>query len=208
MFSVLIIDSQPVVRLGLRIWLTEEFANSSVREASSFEEALLAITKQPWTVVLVDVSNSGGDGLQLVQQIRQRRPATRTLVISSHLDPNFERHALRCGAWGVISKGADREEVIRAVRMVLVAKKYVRTVLGGSVPTPSDGDGEMSPEMLSSREYAVLRELAAGKSPTEIATAFQLSVKTVSTYKRRIFDKLRFDSVPDLVRYALDHDLC
>jgi two-component system, NarL family, invasion response regulator UvrY len=203
MASVLIVDDNLLVRLGLKQLLTQEYRNLVFGEAKNSEEANPLLAGRIWDVIAIRVSITGQDGFQMLQAIRQFYPATRVLILSPHTDQRDALRARQLQASGYVRKDSSRTELLKAFRSVLAGKEYF-------VNLPPDGPGvKPTPEHsgLSTRERDILLGCVAGKRIVEIASELNLSIKTVSTYKRRGLDKLQLKSVSDLVRYAIDHHL-
>jgi DNA-binding NarL/FixJ family response regulator len=201
--SVLIVDDYLLVRQGLKQILSQEGRGFVIGEAKTSDEATVRLARQPWDLVILDIAISGKDGFHVLQEIRRRHPSTRVLVLSMHADSEDAVRAQQMGAWGYVSKNASRADFLGAFKSVFSGKKYFEGHIspGIGVKTVPRHAG------LSTRESAVMLALAAGKRATEIAAESNLSAKTVSTYKRRVLDKLGLESTADLVRYVIDHKL-
>lgn len=200
MLSILTVDDHAVVRQGLRHMLGMEFRDLVFGEARTAPEALAALAKRSWSLVVLDIALADAEGFDLLQQIRSLYPDRKVLVFSVHFEPEYATRAKRLGADGFVSKSASRADLIKAVRKVLDGGAYFRppvSVEPAPAPLPD----------LSAREHRVLLAIAAGHHIGDIAADMTLSIKTVSTYKHRIFNKLGLTSTADLVRYAIDHHL-
>jgi two-component system invasion response regulator UvrY len=204
----LIVDDHAIIRQGLKQILADAFKKSVFGEAENGNEALKKIPDQPWDVVLLDISMPGGNGLDVLQQLVGARADMAVLVLSMHPEDQFALRALKGGAAGYITKNTASEEVVGAVKRVLTGGKYISSALAESLAaglTPASG---RSPhETLSQREAQVLLLIAVGKSTKEIASDLVLSVKTVSTYRSRILDKMKFKTNADIIRYAMHEKL-
>jgi DNA-binding NarL/FixJ family response regulator len=203
MTSVLIVDDHLLVRQGLKLMLSQEFRDLVFGEAKNNDEAALRLAKRSWDLVILDIALPGKDGFHVLQEIRRRHPSMRVLVLSMHADPQYAVRAQQLGASGYVSKNAGRAELLRAFKAVLAGKEYFEALpsAGTSAETVS---GHAA---LSARENSVMLAFAAGKRPGEIAADLNLSAKTISTYKRRVLDKLELHSTAELVRYVIDHGL-
>jgi two-component system, NarL family, invasion response regulator UvrY len=204
--SVLIVDDSLLARHGLRHLLSQEHRGLVFGEAKSFEEATAYLAKRPWDVVVIEVSMPGHDGFQMLQEIRRSYPATRVLILSPQTNPEHAFRARQLKATGYVGKNSLRGDMLRAFRSVFEGKEHF-------LDTNHDGSGAWAMPVplrppLSGRERDVLVACVAGKRVGEIAADLNLSIKTVSTYKRRILNKLQLKSVADLVRHAIDHKLC
>jgi DNA-binding NarL/FixJ family response regulator len=199
--SVLIVDDNSLVRLGLKRLLDQEYRGLVFGEAKNSEEAAAHLASRTWDVILIMVPIAGQDGFKMLQAIRQFYPATRVLILSPHADQQDALRARQLQASGYVRN--SRTELLKAFESVLTGKKHF-------VGLPPDGPGAKPtpiPSGLSTRERDILLRCVAGKRIGEIASELNLSIKTVSTYKRRGLDKLQLKSVSDLVRYAIDHQL-
>lgn len=199
--SILIVDDHLLVRQGLKQMLGQEFRGLVFGEAKTSGEAATRLARQPWDLVILGIALPGKDGFYVLQEIRRKCPSTRALVVSMYADPQYVARARQMGASGYVSKSAGRAELLRAFKAVLAGKEYFRDPIGTVAGTEPRHAG------LSTREHAVMLAFAAGKRATEIAADLHLSVKTVSTYKRRVLDKLKLGSTADLVRYVIDQRL-
>ena len=201
--SVLIVDDHLLVRQGLKQTLSHEYRSLVFGEAKSSDEAAVRLARQPWDLVILDIAIHGQDGFYVLQDIRRCHPSTRVLVLSMHADPQYAARAQQLGASGYVCKDADRADLLRAFQTVLAGKKYF-----ANLPSPGTAAETLPGHAgLSTREYAVMLALVAGKRPGEIAAELHLSVKTISTYKSRLFNKLGLHSTADLVRYVIGHKL-
>jgi two-component system invasion response regulator UvrY len=202
MSNVLIIDDHPVFRQGLRQIIAEEFPGTNCGEAGDSDQAMTQLARNKWDMVVLDISMPGKNGLQILSDIQMQVPDCRVLVLTMHPQEQFAQYFQRLGAAGYITKNRARTELVRAFRNVLKGKTYparsaerVRAV-GSSV-------ADCRHHGLSEREFAVMIALAEGKRPTDIARELDLSIKTVSTYKRRILDKMHMQASAELTRYAI-----
>jgi two-component system invasion response regulator UvrY len=203
---VLLVDDHPLIRQGFRRILHGAFSDLVLGEAETGEEALERFTGEPWDLVVLDLSLPGVSGLEVLRKIRGLRPDTRVIIISVHPPTHFARRALAAGAVAYIEKRAATEEMIKAVAEVLAGRTYVSP----STP-PADvteaGAGRVPHEQLSDREYQVLCMLGVGKTVSQIAGELDLSVKTVSTYRARILEKMELGTTSELMHYVIDHGL-
>jgi len=202
--SILIVDDHLLIRYGLRQMLSHEYRGLVIGEAKSAEEAEIWLAKRPsWDLVILALALPGQDGFYVLQEIRHRYVSTRVLVLTMHADPHYALRARQMGASGYVCKSASRGDLLKAVKSVLAGKEYFgdfssRGTVSEIVPRHA---------CLSTREYAVMLAFAEGKRASEIASELNLSAKTVSTYKRRLLNKLELHSTADLVRYVIDQRL-
>jgi two-component system invasion response regulator UvrY len=203
--SVLIVDDNLLARHGLRHLLGQEHRGLVFGEAKTGEEAAAHLARRPWDVVVIEVSIPGHDGFQMLQEVRRSYPSTRVVILSPQGNPEHAFRARQLQASGYVGKNSLRAELLKAFRSVLEGKEhFVDTSYNGSGAWAMAGP--LRPP-LSGRERDVLLACVAGKRVGEIAADLNLSIKTVSTYKRRILNKLQLKSVADLVRHAIDHKL-
>ncbi len=207
MFSVLIVDDHVVVRQGLKQILSEEFCEAEFGEAQHADEAMNQVQRRHWDVIILDINIPGRSGLEILEDIRRTSPETHILVLTMYPERQYAMRALRLGASGYMTKDSPRSEFITAFRKVLEGGKYVDSVISEALVTDLARSQPKPHELLSAREYKVMVGLAAGKRVTDVAAEMHLSVKTISTYKRRIFQKMQINSNSELTRYAIGNNL-
>ena len=197
--SVLIVDADLLSREGLKRVLRQEYRNVEFGEARTADEALVRIKAQHWRLVILDTSLPDNDGFAVLQEFRRHRPETAVLMRSIDGDSVHGARSRELGAAGYISKSCGRSDLLKAFRSVLDGKDYFNKSVTYHRPAVQAN--------LSAQELRVFLALAAGSRPGEIASELSLSAKTVSTYKRRIMDKLDLKSIADLVRYQITNKL-
>jgi two-component system invasion response regulator UvrY len=206
--SVLIVDDHAIIRQGLRQILADAFPNATFGEAGDANAALEKIAGQRWDVALLDITMPGRSGLDILKQVVNAHPNTAVLVLSMHPEDQYAVRVLKIGAAGYITKDTVSDEVVTAVRKVLAGGKYVSAALAETLAAGLNASAEGAlHEALSDREYQVLRLIAVGKSVKEIGFELSLSVKTISTYRMRIMEKMRLKTNADLIRYAMHQKL-
>jgi two-component system invasion response regulator UvrY len=202
--SVLLVDDHALVRRGLRELLADEFPGAVFTEAGTGAEAVEQIGRTAFTLVMLDLSIPGRDGLDVLKEFHERLPKLPILVLSVHAEEQYAVRALRAGAAGYITKECAPEELSKAIRKVLTGGRYVSSSLAERLATNLSNDaGRPLHESLSDRELQVLRMVAVGKSVKQIGMHLALSEKTISTYRARILEKMDMLSNADLMRYAL-----
>ncbi len=205
---ILIADDHIIVRKGLRQILLEEFKSAIIEEVGDAEDMIKKIITSEWDVVISDLSMPGRSGLEALQQIRQLHPNLPVLILSIHPEDQYALRVLKAGASGYLSKDLAAEELVTAVRRVLLGKKYITPSIAEKLVAAIDQDSEKLPhEYLSDREFSVLKSLAAGRSVSEIAESLFLSVTTISTYRARLMTKMNMKNNADLTLYALENKL-
>ncbi len=204
MIRVLIADDHAIVRQGLRQILADEPDMTVAGEAASGEE-LLALARQGGADILVlDLSLPGMSGLEVLHEVKHLLPRLPVLVLSVYGEDQYAVRAIKAGASGYLTKETAPEELVRAIRMVIQGEKYLGPGLASRLADIVAGVRAEKPhELLSDREFEVMRLLALGKRVNEIAGEMNLSPKTVSTYRRRVLDKMHMAGNPDLVQYAV-----
>lgn len=208
MIRVLIADDHAVVREGLKR-IVEGTGDISVEgEAGSGEELLRKIGNTPCDVVVMDLAMPGMPGLEVLREIRRRKPQLPILILSMYPADQYAVRTLSDGASGYLHKGDPPSELVKAIRTVVRGRRYISEPVAESLASHVNGTAEKAPhERLSNREFQVLRLLASGQGVSEIARELQLSVKTVSTFRARVLEKLGLAHNAELVRYALEHGL-
>lgn len=200
---VLIADDHAVVRRGLKQILALELDAVQVGEAADAAELRRELQRQKWDLVVMDLSMPGADGLELLKDLKRSHADVPILVLSMHAEDQFAIRSLRAGADGYLTKEAAPATLAAAVRKLLAGGKYISEALAHkAIVAPATGDRPLH-ELLSDREYQVLRALATGRSAKEIAHDLRLSAKTVSTYRARVLEKLQLRTNADLIQYAL-----
>jgi DNA-binding NarL/FixJ family response regulator len=208
MMRVLIADDHAIFRLGLKDLLTEEFPKVTFAEAQNADETLEHIRRQNWEIAILDISMPGRSGLDILEEIKRVRPKLPVLLLSMHPEEQFARRALKSGAAGYLTKESVPEELKKAVRKALAGGRYVSTALAEKLAWDLDSRAETPVhDLLSDREFQVLRMVASGKTVKDIADELALSVKTVSTYRTRILEKTRMKNNAELIRYAVQSHL-
>jgi len=203
--SVLLADDHKIVRDGLRQILAATADLEVAAEASNGADALALVKSAAFDIAVLDMSMPGLSGLDLIKRLKIERPALKILVLSMHGEQQYAARAIKAGASGYLTKDSASEQLVAAIRRIAAGGTQISaTAAAGLVGGAADGPPHAR---LTDREFEVLRQLAAGRSPTEIAAALHLSVKTVSTHKTHIHDKLGLASTAELVRYALEHGL-
>jgi DNA-binding NarL/FixJ family response regulator len=205
---LLLVDDHTIVREGLKRILESHGNEWRVAEASSGHQALETLRTQPFDVAIVDLSMPGMSGLDLIRRIRTEYPTMAVLVLSMHAEEQYAMRAFKAGANGYVTKDSAAEELVTAVRKVVTGGAYVTASLAERVVQQLNGNVRVPQHaQLSDRELEVLRRIVGGMRLTDIAEELHLSVKTVSTHKTRIQDKLGLTSLAALVRYGMENDL-
>jgi two-component system, NarL family, invasion response regulator UvrY len=208
MTRVLIVDDHALLRRGLKTLLAEEFRGAAFGEASNAREALEQLQKNEWDVALLDITLPGKSGLDLLKELKVERPKLPVLVLSAHPEDQFAVRVLRAGAAGYMTKETAPEELVKAVRKVLAGGRYVSLGLAEKLAVTVGKDSTRAPhETLSDREHDVMCRIASGQTVKEIAGELSLSVKTISTYRARVLEKLGVRNSAEITHYAIRNNL-
>jgi DNA-binding NarL/FixJ family response regulator len=206
--NILIADDHAIVRKGLAQILLESDLIARITEAGSGQEVLDALAKDTFDVVVLDLNMPEMSGFQVLEHIISAYPDTPVLVLSMHDEEQYGVRVLRAGAAGYVAKGTAPDSLLDAVARVASGRRYISPTLAEKLlevlDDPNDTPLHAS---LSDREFDVLHGIVNGDSLTRIGEHLNVSVKTVSTYRARILEKLHLDSNAELVKYALQHDL-
>lgn len=188
--------------------LATEFPHCTVSEASTAAEALEAILNGSWNLVLLDISLPGRNGLELLKEIKAARPKLPVLILSTYPESQFATRVLKAGAAGYLTKESPPETVVRAVRQVLAGSKFISQWVAERLASEIMLDtSKPAHELLSDREYDVMLRIASGQAVGEIASTLNLSVKTISTYRTRVLEKMGMKNNAELMQYAIRNTL-
>jgi DNA-binding NarL/FixJ family response regulator len=208
MTRVLIADDHALVRDGLRHILSSASGLEVAGEASDGATTIAMIRATAADVLVLDLSMPGRNGVELLKQIKDEKPALRILVLTMHAEQQYAVRAFKAGASGYLTKESASAELVTAVSKVAAGGVYVSLAmaerLAQSLNEPAD---DLPHQRLSDREFEVFRRIAAGETITQIAQALSVSAKTVSTYKTRLLEKMQMPHETALVRYAMRHKL-
>ena len=208
MIRVLVADDHAVVRRGVVQILAESPHIVVAGEASCGSEVLRAVRENDYDIVLLDIAMPGGSGLEVLKELQSLKPDVQVLILSMYPEKQYALRALKAGAAGYLTKDSAPDELIEAIERISQGNKYITRSLAQEMASELGGKaGKERHEALSDREYQVMRLLAAGKSVSEIATQLSLSVKTVSTYRTRILEKLNLKTTAEIMHYALARGL-
>jgi DNA-binding NarL/FixJ family response regulator len=208
MLKILIADDHPVVRRGLKQIIADTPDMAVGDEATNGWEVLNKVRAGDYDVVLLDIAMPGKDGLDVLTQLKHEKPRLSVLMLSMYPEQQFAVRALRAGASGYLTKESAPDELVGAIRKVSAGGKYVSSALAEKLALDLQGGGKQPPhETLSDREYRVMCLIASGKTVTEIARELSLSVKTISTYRRRILDKMKMKNNAELTHYTISRRL-
>ncbi len=205
---VLIADDHAIVRQGLRQILSDTPDLTVAGEAENGVQAVQLVRSGEWGVVLMDLSMPDRNGIDALKLIKKENPRLPVLILSMYPEEQYAIRALRAGASGYLTKQSAPDLLVTAIRQVASGKKYVSPSLAEELANAIGEDTERpAHEKLSDREYQTLCMIASGKTPTEIAEALNLSVKTVSVYRARLLEKMHLRNNAELTHYGLKHGL-
>ncbi len=208
MIRILIADDHRIVREGLKQILAETPDMIVMDEASNGQEVLGKIWENDFDVVLLDISMPGRSGLDILKQLKSERPRLAVLVLSMYSEEQYAMRALRAGASGYMTKESAPDELIEAIRKVSTGRKYISPTVAEKLAVSLEAKDERpAHENLSDREYQVMCMIASGKTIKSIADELSLSVKTVSTYRTRILEKMRMKNNAELTHYSIQNRL-
>jgi two-component system invasion response regulator UvrY len=208
MIKICVVDDHAVLREGLKRIISENPGMAVTAEAGDGVEALRVIKSQPCDVVILDITMPNKSGLDVLKELHAEAPRLPVLVLSMHAEDQYAVRVLRAGAAGYLAKGSEPDKIVQAIRKVVRGGKYVSVALAEKLVADLGGDKTKAPhEVLSDREYQVLCLISSGKTVTDIATELELSVKTISTYRVRVLEKLNMKNNAELTRYAIKEGL-
>jgi len=208
MIKILIADDHPIVRKGLKQILAETPNIVVAGEANNGAEVLQKVLKDEYDMVLLDISMPGRDGIETLKELKSLKPNLPVLILSIHPEDQYAVRVLRAGAYGYLTKESAPEELISAIRTVSLGRKYISPSVAEKLVCDLDINAKKQPhEKLSDREYQVMHMIASGKTVKEISEDLSLSVKTISTYRARILEKMKMKNIAELIRYAIKSGL-
>lgn len=204
----MLVDDHPIVRRGVRNILADAFSGAVIHEAGLGRDAVAMARSQPWDVIILDLSLPDGSGLDVLKRVRHIQVRVAVLILSMHTPDQFARRAIAAGASGYLTKDAADSELVNAVSRLLRGGRYFGADVLERVARSGQPDRDERPhERLSDREFEILRMIGGGKTVSQIATTLGLSVKTISTYRSRLLDKMGMRTNAELTRYALSHGI-
>ncbi len=208
MSSILVVDDHTPIRHGLKALLVQELPGTVFGEAGDGREALAQLRRRAWDIVSLDLSLPDVDGLELLSEIREMYPRTSVVVVTLHPESHYAVRALRAGASAYLTKDSPREVFVAAFRKVMSGGRYITMSLAEQLAASAGPiSGQAPHEQLSNREFQVLCGIASGNKLVEIAHEMNLSIKSVSTYRRRVLVKMGMQSNSDLTGYAVEYRL-
>ncbi|MEN6463731.1 MAG: response regulator transcription factor [Syntrophaceae bacterium] len=208
MHRVIIADDHPVVYKGFKEILRENFGSVIVDEAGSGQELIEKVKKTDYDLVLLDISLPDANGLDVLREMRKKRPKLPVLVVSMYPEDMYAVRAIRTGAQGYLTKQSASEELVVAIRKIMSGKRYVNPAFAVRMVVDFECDAARpAHEKLSNREFQVMRMFGSGKTMKDIAAELNLSINSIRTYRVRIMEKIGVKGTEGLIHYALTHGL-
>lgn len=208
MLKILIADDHAIVREGIKQILAEIPDNVTTDEAINGQEVIQKVWDNNYDLLLLDISMPGRSGLDILKQLKSEKPALKVLILSMHPEEQYAVRALKAGASGYLTKESTPLELIEAIKKVSNGKKYVSSSLAETLASLLDTTAEKPlHETLSNREFEVMRMIASGKTVKEVADNLSLSVKTISTYRTRILEKMNMKNNAQITHYTIQNRL-
>lgn len=206
--KILIADDHSIVRQGIKQIIIELPEVSIIDEASDGEEAYSMAVSKDYDLIILDISMPKRSGLEVLNQIKTLKPNSHVLILSVHEEEQYAKRVLQAGALGYLPKYINPDELKKAVLKISKGERYITSDLAQKIALNAvNGNDKLKHENLSFREFEVFRLIAMGKSISQIADDINLSVKTISTYRKRILEKMNLGSNAELIRYALDNKI-
>ena len=208
MIRVLVADDHAIVREGLKQILARTGDLVAGGEARDAHEVMRLVREGNWDVLLMDMSMPGRSGIDLIKQVKSERPKLPILVLSMHQEHQYAVRAIRAGASGYLNKDSASELLVAAIRKIVSGGMFVSETAGELLARDTKRGADVPLHtLLSDREFQVFSMIVQGKTVTDIASELMLSVKTVSTHKTHVLEKMRLSNQAELVRYAIAHEL-
>jgi len=208
MLRFLIADDHAIVIQGIKHLLVTEYPTAFIEEVSDAEGLVKKIIQGKWDLVISDLNMPGRTGLDALKQIRETHPKLPVLIMSMYNEKQFGVRAIKAGASGYLGKDHLHEELIKAIKTVLIGRKYITPAIAEQMADALNDDKQMDlHEQLSDREFDVFKMLSEGKSTSDIARQLMLSPTTISTFRSRIMEKMKMKSNAELTRYAIEKNL-
>jgi len=208
MKRILLVDDHEVFRIGLKQVITEALPAVTWGETGDPSEVLQLAEQQEWDLIILELALQGNRGLELLKEIRVGHPDVPVLIVTAHAERQYALRAIKAGAAGYVTKSSTAAEMLKATKKIISGGRYISTSLAEALSTDLLRKGpEFIHELLSDREFQVLRMIGSGKTVGEIATLLAISDKTVSTYRARILDKTGLKNNAEVVRYVVENGL-
>ncbi|HVK89928.1 MAG TPA: response regulator transcription factor [Mycoplana sp.] len=208
MIKIGIVDDHAIVRTGLKDFFSQHVDLRVVGEAASGREAIDLVRSHEIDVLVMDLSMPGQSGIDAIAMVRAKAPDTGILILSGYPEEHYAMNLIRQGASGYLNKECDPKDIVDAIRTISLGRRYITPAVAELLARQLDRKNDAAPhEQLSEREFQVFLKLATGETAGSIAEHLSLSVKTVSTYRSRLMEKMNLASNSDLTYYALKNQL-
>jgi two-component system, NarL family, invasion response regulator UvrY len=205
---ILIADDHSIVRRGLKDILEQEFPEVHIQEVNNGKELMKLARTAEWSIVISDLTMPERGGLEVIKMLKEEKPDLPILILSMHPEDQYALRVLRAGASGYLTKESAGDELVKAVRYILQGRKYITPSVAEKMASQLTTDtSKQLHELLSDREFNVLKLIASGKTVSEIASILTLSVGTISTYRARILEKMQLRTNAELTHYAIQQGL-
>lgn len=205
--KLLIADDHALFRDGLKKIIFEKIPDVEIGEASSYGELIEKLNKFDWDIIILDLNMPGRSGFEALIELKTKKPDAKILVLSMYPESQFATRSIKAGAKGYLTKGASVEELIEAINSILTGDVYFTKEVAKVIAEDLRTNIDSKINSLSDREFQIFMLLAEGNSVSSIAKKLSLSIKTISTFKKRILDKLGLESSVDLVKFAIENKL-
>lgn len=207
MIKIIIADDHQLIREGLKRVIQRETDFELIAETDNPLEVIELVQTKEFDVLILDINFPQKSGFEVLKEVKLIKPQSRILMLSIHPEERYALRTLKAGASGYLNKDCEPEELLNAIRTISVGKKYITPSIGDRLLSSKDNSLENPLEILSDREFEVLRLIAEGKNQTEIAEMLSLGVSTVNTYRSRILEKLELKSDSEIVYFAMEKNL-
>ncbi len=208
MVRILIVDDHAIVRKGLKEILLEAYPSAHIEDVADADSMINKAKESNWDIIISDLSLPGLSGLEALKHLKQFVPKIPVLILSVHPEEQYAIRILKAGAAGYLNKDTAPDELVKAVQRVLQGRKYISSSVAEKLASSLDlENGKMSHELLSDREFEVLKLIASGKTISEIDVLLSLSITTVSTYRSRLLAKMDLKNNAELTMYAIENKL-
>jgi DNA-binding NarL/FixJ family response regulator len=205
--KILIADDHSVVRRGLTMIIKDAYPFATVTEVADGTDLLKEVDKNDWNIIISDISMPGRSGIEMIKEIKDLAPKIPILILSVHAPEQYAVRTIKAGASGFLNKESAPEELVKAIDQILSGRKYITAEVAEMLADSLNTNSEKPHTQLSDREFEVLKQIASGKTVSEIAEVLFLSPNTISTYRSRILEKMNMHSNAELTHYAISNKL-
>jgi DNA-binding NarL/FixJ family response regulator len=205
--KILIADDHSVVRRGLTMIIKDAYPFATVTEVADGTDLLKEVDKNDWNIIISDISMPGRSGIEMIKEIKDLAPKIPILILSVHAAEQYAVRTIKAGASGYLNKESAPEELVKAIDQILSGRKYITAEVAEMLADSLNTNSEKPHTQLSDREFEVLKQIASGKTVSEIAEVLFLSPNTISTYRSRILEKMNMHSNAELTHYAISNKL-